>query len=110
MRRARWGGICNVHADALAKVSPLHPEPAAQLKSRKAAYQLKEVALRQCDAALAAERGKTKELEAAIARKTLPVRAKDDLVGALEVRIRAEGLASLVGELWQGDEGSARAA
>ena len=66
-----------------------------RLKSRKLAHELKQVALRQADAALAALRVETKELERRIAMKTMPVPAKDDLTGALadqELRAWLRGL------------------
>ncbi len=95
--RDAWSGICLLHREVMGKVSPVNPEVACQIKSRKLAFDQKQRALKHADGALAELRAAMKETEAALTKKTIPPRGQGDLVGELraqETRAWLRGLAA----------------
>ncbi len=81
--RQSWAATCEQYEAELRKVSPVHTEAAALLRSRRFAYDVKQRSLKFADQALAELRVATKEIEAEITHKTVPPRGRDDLVGEL---------------------------
>src|SRR5687767_15156808 len=81
--RGAWSGICLLHEEVMGKVSVLNPEPAAQLKSRKLAFEQQQRALRHADGALGEIRAEVRQVEDRLRQKTVPVRGQGDLAGAL---------------------------